>query len=514
MPFIDFNSEKISFKKEDFDFVVVGCGAAGILLAVELQKNKKKVLVIESGHFFEDDQRQELNDAEQTGKKLNNIVWGRKRAIGGTTIAWGGQSLPFGDIDFEQKDWVKNSGWPIVKDELKDYYDRANRFMKIDEYDYEDDIFRLLGMKKLPFNEAYLHYHFSKWAPEPNFKKLYQTELTENIPVLYNAVVKKINIGIDGKAENVEISNFNGDSYLLGVSQLILAGGAIETTRLLLESNNQLATGIGNSSGLLGKFFMEHPCIQVGYLSNFQPYYLQSLFNTHIKNKRKYSIRISLSEQAQRDNKLLNCSAGIMFDYAGAKDDPYIEAKKHFKNPNAGSILHIGKNLRAYAVSARAYAFDNFIYKHQARAKLVLMTEQEPVEDSYIALSNESDQFGMRKAKINWTITRKSWETIVYTSQKVRDELSRMSLADLKLHPEIHNEQENWLSHMSDVNHHMGGTRMSSAPGEGVVNEELQVWGHDNIYVCSCSVFPTSSHSNPTLTMMALCLRLVTHLLK
>ena len=76
----------------------------------------------------------------------------------------------------------------------------------------------------------------------------------------------------------------------------------------------------------------------------------------------------------------------------------------------------------------------------------------------------------------------------------------------------INSANTNWASHLTDVNHHMGGTRMSATPDDGVVSTDLQVWGHPNIYVCSCSVFPTVSHSNPTLTMMALCIRLVNKL--
>ena len=69
-----------------------------------------------------------------------------------------------------------------------------------------------------------------------------------------------------------------------------------------------------------------------------------------------------------------------------------------------------------------------------------------------------------------------------------------------------------WDNYLSDVCHHMGGCKMSALPEEGVVNKNLQVWGIDNLYICSCAIFPTSSHSNPTLTMLALASRLAHHL--
>src|SRR6266496_514165 len=108
MPFIDFNLSLPSFDWRTFDCVIIGAGAVGILLAVKLTTNEKRVLLIESGHFALDDQRQVLNEVEQSGKPLSNPVWARKRAIGGTTTVWGGQSLPFSSMDFEPRDWVAN----------------------------------------------------------------------------------------------------------------------------------------------------------------------------------------------------------------------------------------------------------------------------------------------------------------------------------------------------------------------------------------------------------------------
>ena len=129
MPYIDFNKQAINHLDYPFDFTVIGAGVAGILLAIKLMEKGKKVLVIESGHFEEDEQRQVLNEAEQTGKIVENVIIGRKRAIGGTSIAWGGQSLPFTQLDFEEKEWISDSGWPIKLRDLMPYYPIANRFL-------------------------------------------------------------------------------------------------------------------------------------------------------------------------------------------------------------------------------------------------------------------------------------------------------------------------------------------------------------------------------------------------
>lgn len=464
-------------------------------------------MLIESGHFNEDDKRQVLNEVTQTGKFLSSSVWGRKRAVGGTTIAWGGQSLPFSEFDFEKKDWVNASGWPLPYNEVSQYYNDANAFMGIDTMNYGSDIFKHLNHTKPGFDDTEISYHFSKWAPQPDFRKMYDTRLASDVTVLYNAVLTRVEVN-NGKVESVVIQNYNSGSLNIPVNILILATGTIEAARTLLLND------IGNQSGLLGKYFMEHPCINVGEVTAPDQYLLQKQFNTHIRNKRKFSIRLSLATDVQKKLKLLNASGGIMFYYPDDIMDPYVEVRKAIRQKRVGSAMGIISNFNAYLLSAKAYFLHRLIYKHKAKGKLVLMLEQEPLEQSAISLGTETDRFGLKKANINWSVSRKTWDTAVYMSEKIRDEFSRLSLGKVQLHNYVSTGNKDWADHLTDVNHHMGGTRMSDNPQQGVVDTDLKVWGCDNLYVCSCSVFPTVSHSNPTLTMLALALRLTDKLAK
>lgn len=133
MPYLDLDSGFSLKEGKSFDFVVIGAGVAGIMISLKLAEKGLKILLLESGHFTEDEKKQKLNEVIQSGKELTSSVWGRKRAIGGTSIAWGGQSLPFSALDFESRDWVEHSGWPIGLDDLGKYYPEANRFMYVDE---------------------------------------------------------------------------------------------------------------------------------------------------------------------------------------------------------------------------------------------------------------------------------------------------------------------------------------------------------------------------------------------
>jgi choline dehydrogenase-like flavoprotein len=136
------------------------------------------------------------------------------------------------------------------------------------------------------------------------------------------------------------------------------------------------------------------------------------------------------------------------------------------------------------------------------------MCEQEPSRDSYIALGTDRDRFGMRKARLHWRIGPKTWATVAAFSQTLVEEMARAGLGHLRLFDNVCADVPDHEIHLGDVNHHMGGARMSATAADGVVDDQLRLWGVPNLHVCSAAVFPTSSHSNPTLTLLALVARL------
>lgn len=507
MPFIDLNTKKPeAFTIPSADVIIIGSGAAGILLAIKLSNQGKSVLVFESGHFNEDKEKQKLNEVEQTGKLLGNAVWGRKRAVGGTTIAWGGQSLPFTSIDFEKRGWVINSGWPIAYEDLLPFYNEANSFMGIDTMNYSTDIFPKISLKNPGLDAEKIDFHVSKWAKQPNFYLLHKHELEQKVTVIYNAQVTEIRKDSESRIESIKVCNFKNNCFLSSINLLIIAAGTIETVRILLNNN------IGNHSGYLGKYFMDHPCIEVGTINTSNAYKLQRIFNTHIVQRRKYSIRLSLNKHYQRKAKLLNCSASIMFMLPEESFDPYAEIKSFKKDFKLRRLIKISGSTVSMLKSTWAYLVNKFYYKTHAVAKVLLMIEQEPDEESSISLNNKIDAFGNKIASLNWKITPATWHTAVKAANTLKDEIEKLSFGKVNLYSNINLTQENWRDYLTDVCHHMGGARMSATADQGVVDTNLQIWKVPNLYVCSCAIFPTASHSNPTLTMLALAVRLTKHL--
>lgn len=117
---------------------------------------------------------------------------------------------------------------------------------------------------------------------------------------------------------------------------------------------------------------------------------------------------------------------------------------------------------------------------------------------------------GIPRLRLDWRFTeleRKSLKAIAIT---LGGEFGRLNMGRLQLPTWLAEDGEpEWIS---GSNHHMGTTRMADSPKKGVVDKECRVHGVQNLYVAGSSVFPTSGFVNPTLTLVALALRLADHL--
>ena len=504
----DFN-QRPEWQGGEYDVVVVGAGAAGLFLASRLSPTRR-VLVIESGHFSEDPERQRLNEVVQAGKSMQAAEWGRKRAVGGTTIAWGGQSLPFSPLDFEERPWVRGSGWPLAYDDLDRHYRAANRVMGVGEEDYREGAFRRLSYRPPPFDADLVDLHVSKWAPEPNFRKVFRRQMEESFDVLYNAHVERLLLqgnGVDG----VEVHNFHGHHTVVRTPTLVLACGGLETVRTLLLASTEGRVFTAGQRDRLGRGFMDHPCVDAGVVETAQPYRLQQAFATHLAGRRKYSIRLSLAEALARRSRLLHASASLMFVPRQDAFDPYTEFRdfrRLLSNP-ATLVATSG----AFARTAAALVRDRFVYKHGAGARLTLMCEQEPLDESRLQLHpTRKDRFGRPLLSVDWKVSPNTWRTAATFSHVLRDEFERTGLGRVHLRPEMERVDEDHSDLLTDVNHHLGGAAMGTDPDRSVVDPDLRVRGTHNLYACSAAVFPTGSHSNPTLTLLALTDRLADQL--
>src|ERR671914_1965691 len=119
------------------DVCIIGGGAAGISVALEMAGHAARVLLLESGGMKADEAPQELYRGTATGHPYYELDACRLRFLGGSTNFWGGWCRPLDALDFEQRDWVPNSGWPFARKDLDPLYARAHSVCRLGPYDYD-----------------------------------------------------------------------------------------------------------------------------------------------------------------------------------------------------------------------------------------------------------------------------------------------------------------------------------------------------------------------------------------
>jgi choline dehydrogenase-like flavoprotein len=146
-----------------------------------------------------------------------------------------------------------------------------------------------------------------------------------------------------------------------------------------------------------------------------------------------------------------------------------------------------------------------------AAITLYIDTEQQPNPESRIRLSEARDAIGMPKAMVHWQWGEPERHAFAAYRQLFHRQWQGWDFGTIQW-LESFESGSDWERNVSDTYHLMGGTRMAADPSHGVVDAQLRVHGLDNLFVASCSVFPTGGSSNPTLTLMQITLRLAERL--
>ena len=136
--------------------------------------------------------------------------------------------------------------------------------------------------------------------------------------------------------------------------------------------------------------------------------------------------------------------------------------------------------------------------------------EQVPNAESRVQLSYERDALGMKRVALKWRLSALDRDSVRRSHEILAREIGRAGLGRVK--PGLGDASGTWPADMNGARHHLGTTRMHADPKQGVVDADARVHGVANLYVAGSSVFPTSGSANPTLTIVALALRLADHL--
>jgi choline dehydrogenase-like flavoprotein len=155
--------------------------------------------------------------------------------------------------------------------------------------------------------------------------------------------------------------------------------------------------------------------------------------------------------------------------------------------------------------------FPSIIIKSRANLySLDFHAEQQPNPDSRVTLGEQSDALGTRRINIDWRYTRRDVDTVSRALALFAADFARSGVGTFSYEPaEVEAEM---IRYGAYGGHHLGTARMGSDPRSSVVDADCRVHGVDNLYIASAATFATSSQANPTLTVVALALRLADRL--
>ena len=501
------------------DVCVVGAGAAGIALARDLIDSPLSVTVLESGGWRPDRGTQSLLKGEAEDYwPLDHI---RLSCLGGTTRVWSGWCRPLERTVFEPRAWLDTDGWPFRRAELDPYYERAHGVCGLGPYEYAVDAWERPPHTRLPLPDRAVEtalFHISR----RRFGSAYRDELrgASNVRVLLRAAACELLSAESGsRVSSIEVRSEAGHALRVTARCFVLAAGGIENARLLLISDRTHEGGLGNGHGLVGRYFSEHLYVNSGRLElpasrpdmRFYWPHAASLDGRPGRVRGVFKLPLRTVE-AER---LLNCAIFVL---------PPFENRATLSSRGAAAVQAIGaaahrgwvpddagKDLAALArdpVGGLNAAFRRLLVRRRTPREVQLRSYVEPLPNgrSRLSLLPDCDRFGRRRVRLDWEPAELEWRSIDRFNELLAEAVTAAGLG------RVHAFSPDDRPPREGGKHHMGTTRMHARPSEGVVDGDGRVHGIDNLYVTGSSVFPAAGFANPTLTIVALALRLADHL--
>lgn len=491
------------------DLCIVGAGPAGISMALDWMDSSHRVILLEGGGFEYEDQMQELYAGKTTGQRYFPLRSVRLHYFGGTSGHWAGYCSPLDPIDFSRREWIEGSGWPISRQDLDPYYRKAQAVLDLDPFDYDVSSWQRKNptWNPLPFDESQIRNKIWQFSPPTRFGTRYRERILDSRPIhLYtyaNAAEIVANESVR-EIREIRTKNLAGKELRVRAKHYVLACCAIQNARLLLASHNQAAGGLGNGHDLVGRYFMEHVETNSAELWLAKPDSLDMYMVDYGKSKARAELAIGAA--FQQEQRILNGTCSLSPLEVARSHKPFIETWNE-DDKEAEKKMRLG--LLRGRISSRTASGSGRYEGFQVFTRL----EQAPRAYNRVTLDTERDALGMPRANLHWELTALEKHSIRTIAGLIGKECGRSGVGRIRLMEYLRDPKDSsWPSFTGAGWHHMGTTRMSTDPAQGVVDANCRVHGISNLFVAGSSCYVTAGAPNPTLTLVALSLRLSDHL--
>jgi choline dehydrogenase-like flavoprotein len=499
---------------------VIGAGIAGLVLARRLALAGIDVVVLEAGgHSIEDCGQRRFAAAALKGQAHVGTTEGRFRVFGGTSLRWGGQVLAMAeDAD----------AWPVGAEELKPFVAEAEGLLEVGGLPFQAaDFFEAIG-SPVPAMLAELRgvdARVSKWMafPRRNLAPSLGKDLLERARVYLHAQVVELLLAPDGaRVEAVVVRTPSRKRMRFEADEVVVAAGTVETSRLLLASR------VGNEHDQVGRNFHDHVTAPAAVLRGeararvvreLRPWVFFAGV-TDVHGGTLHSVKLEASRELRERlglNPILAHLAIVEPEGSGiavVREMLTSVQRGEFAKALTMHALKIpGAMLDGVRLVLGAKLRGRRFISEGAVVKLQFNLAQDAPSCSRIFLGDGVDAAGVPEVVVDWRVSAQEVGTMRRYAAHLQKQFEAMGLAGVEWAPGIV-EESGVLGGMEDARHAMGGACMGDDPRTSVVDREMRVHGVGNLSIASAATFPDGSAQLPTLTMMALALRLAERLAK
>ena len=445
------NGKNSKIFEKVYDYIIIGSGPAGVSFYKNIISKKKKsnILIIEDGDYHNKKYKKVFS------KHLKIKLKSRAFTVGGSSTIWSNISSYFEEFEMKSR-WnnEKKNLWPLKYDSLIAEYKKVDK-----KFNFFFD-----ELKKKKFKIPFEVRQFIGSTYPLNFKKFIDHK---EIDLIYNCKICSID-------ENSKLTRAytDRDKQYFSAKKMIVCCGGIESINLIKNSINEKKIKNIQNKNIVGKFFMDHPKFNLGYLQYPRVDLIKKFELTKKKNNIQY-YGISLRKNLQKKFNLLNS---------------YVRFEK-----SSGKIVKLLSKINVPILKN--------IIKKKISYKVRVFCEMEPNINNLVTLKK-------KKTYVKLRLSKNDKRTIDFLSSEIKRYFSHNPKFEKNLKINIARNK------IEDASHHMGGLRYSNNNKLSNVDRNLKIRGLKNIYICSSAVFPTSGSVNPTMTICALSSRLANFLSK
>jgi hypothetical protein len=402
---------------------------------------------------------------------------------------------------------------------MEPYYADAQSIMHLPAA-WPQPKFPLSSLQENPDETTDIVFRYSKWAPfsKRNLANTVGRDFPSSplVTVFLHANVTSMEVcKSTGRILSIVAKNYSGKSHQFLATQFVICAGTIQTCRILLVAKPSLQPMLGNAAENIGRCFNDHVGVAAAHMTGLARRQFLDLFLPALINRSIFTPKFEASVSLRSRKQLMPVMAFFIITEPEDSPNGALRAFLHCLQSRDGLIpkAKAAIGLSRHAVDL-THALWSIRVRHQrpmtskSLVTLQIDTEQSPKGGSNIRLSERCDDLGVPRPIVDWRVSQEEKQNVQVFAEVMGRFLNRAGVTQIPWNPELWMPDDSWLKLTRDTNHPMGGTPMGTDPAASVVDGNLKVHGISNLFVASCSVYPSGGCANPTLTLMALALRL------